>query len=294
MPALPSLGLALLGSCNLPGHLAAIRNTPGLEVVGCWGVLPADAAGPLFADPSALLHHPQVKGVVVCTQLHEREYWAREAIRAGRQVLCTSFPAVSYRRLKQLVEEGRSAGVQVCFVPRLVGPPGWMAGRSEGVLYFSLRAAIPQDQLQGTREGVLIHWGAECLQLLADRHGALDSAYARSRSLGLNRPEEDVVTAQLRFKNGIEGLVSLNGLGAQSGVVLEEWGEGKDRICSMNWRVPEDGYLEPYREFRGLLAEGLAPAIHVGQRLEGLKWAEWFQQSARLDREIYANEVVHG
>lgn len=297
MPALPSLGLALLGPCNLPGHLAAIRNTPELEVVGCWGELPAGAGCPLYADPSALLHHPQVKGVVVCTQLHEREYWTREVIKAGKQVLCSSLPAATYRRLKQLAEDGRSAGVQVCLIPRLVVPPDWLAGRSDGIFYFSLKATIPQGLLRGTREGVLSHWGADCLQLLADHYGALDSVYARSRSLGLNRPEEDVVAAQLRFRNGIEGLVALNGLGSQSGVELEEWGEDKYRIYRMNWHVSGDEHLEEYyREFKCLLTETSTPVsvVRVGLRLEGLRWAEWFQQSARLDREIHASEVVHG
>lgn len=295
MPALPPLGLALLGSCNLPGHLAAIRNTPELEVVGCWSEQPSEVGYPHYADPAALLQHPRVKGVVICTQLHEREYWTREVIKAGKQVLCSALPAATYRRLRQLAEDGRSAGVQVGLMPRLVVPPEWLAGRAEGIRYFSLRAAIPQDLLRGTREGVLSHWGAECLQLLADRCGALDSVYARSRSLGLNRPEEDVVAAQLRFRNGIEGLVALNGLGSQSGMELEEWGEDLYRIHRMNWRVWGDGHLEEYyREFKLLLTGIPAPASGVGLRLEGLRWAEWFQQSARLDREIHASEVVHG
>jgi hypothetical protein len=154
---------------------------------------------------------------------------------------------------------------------------------------------VPQSLLRGTREGVLACWGAECLQVLADRYGPLDSVYARSRSLGLNRPEEDMSSAQLRFRKGTEGLVFLNGLGSQSEVWLEEWGCENHLVHRLDWRLEETAELAGcYREFCTLLAGGPMPAFQLDRRLEGLRWAEWFQQSARLDREIHADEVVHG
>jgi predicted dehydrogenase len=295
MPALPSHGLALLGSCNLAAHLAAIQGTPGLAVVGCWGVLSPDALVPSFGDPAALLHHPQVRGVVVATDFPEREYWARQAILAGKHVLCPALPAASYQLLKTLVEQGVAAGVHLCLIPRLVPCPELTGQSAQEVLYFALRAAVPQDQLQDRGEGILFFWGGECLQLLAERYGALDSAYARTRSLGINRPEEDVASAQLRFRNGIEGLVCLTGLAGRSGVELEEWREGGQLSFRCAWQSPgAAGLAGPYREFGRLLAEGVPPPCGLGSFLEGLRWAEWFGQSARLDREIHADEVVHG
>lgn len=302
MPALPSLGLALLGSGNFAAHLAAIRTTADLRLVGGWGEALADSGCEVFTDPSQALIHPDVRGVVICTPLREREHWIGQALRAGRHVLCASPPAINYRRMKQLAADCRSAGVQICLVTRLpyAAVVRELVSRNEqeqkgGVLYFSLKAAIPKTLLRGTREGVLLHWGVECFKVLSECFGPLDSVYARSRSLGLNRPEEDVASALLRFRNGVEGMATLNGLGDEAGVELREWCERGDRILSFAWGEITAQRLEPqYADFKTLLAEGCTPANTLEGMLEGVKWAEWFQQSARLDREIHAEEVVHG
>lgn len=294
MPICPSPGLALLGSCNLAAHLAAIR-AQDLRVVGCWSEDSVATESRVFAEPSQALNHPETQGVVVCTPLHEREHWVRQAVRAAKPVLCVAPPAKNFTQMVQLAAEAKEAGVQILLVSRLrLHADAWPI-RPVGVLYFSLRADIPRQLLHDTREGVLLHWGAELLQVMADRFGPLESVYARTRSLGINRPEEDLVSALLRFRNGVEGLAEFNGLGEGTGVELREWsaaGAGESRV---SWGTLTAQLLEPhYREFKALLTSGQLPGTNLAARLEGFRWAEWLQQSARLDREIHAKEVVHG
>ena len=295
MPVLPSPGLALLGSCNLTAHLAAI-DAQELRVVGSWSEDQVASGNPTHTHPSQLLNHPDIRGIVVCTALHEREYWVRQAVQAAKPVLCAAPPATTFSRMRELAADAKAAGIPILLVSRLHLHTNNIRTRVTGVRYFSLRAEIPRHLLEDTREGVLMHWGAALLQLLAERFGPLESVYARSRSLGLNRPEEDVASALLRFRNGVEGLVDFNGLAEGGGVELREWGIAGTGDFHAPWGAITAELLRPhYHEF-GLLLTGAAEPVNktLGAGLEGYRWAEWFQQSARLDREIHAREVVHG
>ncbi len=293
MVDLPVQGLALLGLKDLRQHLAAIEQHGALRVVGCWGEVPAGAAISSVPDPAELLLHPQTKGVVVGADGALREYWLRQAAKAGKPVLSCELPTPSFARLQDMVEQARASGGVICMLPRLrvLGedlPP------ADGTWYFSLRVRVPRAALTGTRQGLLVFWGVALFQVLAERFGRLDSVYARTRSLGLNRPEEDVVSAQLRFANGVEGLVSLSGLGSESEMVLEEWSEGGARCLRFVWLEPGAAALgQAYADFAQVLRPGAEAPPPLRLPLEGLRWAEWFQQSARRDREIYANEVAH-
>ncbi|MCC7261536.1 MAG: hypothetical protein IT369_03335 [Candidatus Latescibacteria bacterium] len=295
MPLSPPNGIALLGSTQLPLHLAAIRQTAGLQVVGHWSAGAGTVAAPARQDPAELVCQPQVRAVVLCLDAPEREFWAREAIRAGKMAVCFGLPALTYLRLRGLVVEADQAGVHLVVIPPLDAGAASLRGLQAGRVLVSLNGRLPQDLLRHGREGLLHHWGAFCLQLLAERHGRLDSVYARTRSLGLNRPEEDMVSAQLRFTNGVEGVVSLVALAADSEVILEEWGEGERQCHRLTWSSGDsDGPGQGYAALAACLEMGCPPPVWMHPPLEGVRWAEWLAQSARLDREVFANEVVHG
>lgn len=277
MPCAPAL--AVIGPCRRAEHLAAIEALEGVRLV--------EAAEPL-ADPA-------VRGVVICTPLAERAHWIGQAAAAGKHILCESPPAATFQRLGQLADRCRGAGVELAATAEVLVSPfaaqvhqALGQGLSGAPLFFELRIAIPQSWVKDAREGLLLGHGLAYWALIHEYFGALDSVYARARSLGLNRPQEDVAVAQLRFRNGVEGLVHLNGLGEQGRASLQIWGErGRNEFAA---ELPFD--LRPqYENFLAALNNGTAPVLSGGPLLEGMKWAGWFRQSARLDREVFAKEV---
>lgn len=285
------IGLALLGLGTLADHLAAIRSNPFLSAVGYSGQGPEELP---LREPQALLMDPRTRGVVVSGTPAEREYWSQQSLRAGKPVLSCGLPAHNYARLSLLLEEARQAEVELCMVPRALIPDEVYLAR-QGAVYLAFQGWVSQAALRGTREGLLAHWAAPCLQMLAGRYGQLDSVYARTRSLGLNRPEEDVANALLRFRNGVEGWVSFCGLGGQSGMELTEWGQEDEHHHCWEWAASGPALLTTvYQSFQAYLLGREALPAQMKVPAEGLRWAEWFQQSARLDREIFADEVVHG
>lgn len=294
MSTSPSIGLALLGSDALAPHLAALAACPAFAVVGQWGEATA-TAGPAPARAAAqLIADPQVRVVVLCMQGAQREYWGLQAAQAGKEILTLGLPATTYPGLQRLEHAAAAGGSGIWVAGGLGANAVRLLEPARGKVFLSLRARVPQAALVG-RGGLLAEWGAYCLQILAQRHGRLDSVYARSRSLGLNRPEEDMVTAQLRFANGLEGEVSLVGLGEGSGVELEEWSRGGRESHCLAWSGAEGpGLRGVYEALAQSLASGMPRPPEFRPPLEGLRWAKWFEQSARLDREVFANEVVHG
>lgn len=292
MPCAPAV--AILGTCRLAEHLAAIEALDKIR--------PNALGTSRFADPAQALSHPEVRGVVICTPLAEREYWVCQAAAAGKQVFCESPPAATFQRLQKMVDCCRRAGVELAvaaaelFSPfarevcRLLGP-----GVIGAPLFFELRLAIPQRWLRDTREGLLLFHGLGYFSLLSGCFGPLDSVYARTRSLGLNRPEEDAAVAQLRFRNGIEGVVQLNGLGARGRVGLQVWGERGEREFEAELPfLPDQGLRLQYEDFIEVIERGTCPAASGARLLDSMGWVEWFQQSARLDREVFASEVSIG
>lgn len=294
MPKSPSIGLALLGSDSLAAHLAAIAACPAFAVVGQWGEAIATAGAAPLRSAAGIIADPHVHVVVLCLRGAQREYWGLQAALAGKGILTLGLPAATYSAMERLHHAATARGSAIWVAGGLGANAVRLLEPARGKVFLSLRAQVPQAALVG-RGGLLAEWGAYCLQILAQRHGRLDSVYARSRSLGLNRPEEDMVTAQLRFANGLEGEVSLVGLGDGSGVELEEWSRGGRESHSLAWFGTEaPGLRGVYEALSCSLASGTATPPEFRPPLEGLRWAKWFEQSARLDREVFANEVVHG
>lgn len=296
------IGLLLIGTGRRAAHLAALDRLDGVRVVsaadGDAVQAPQGAAG---LDPvNQLLADPQVHAAVVCTPLREREYWVTQAARAGKHVFCESPATTSFLRTRRLVQLCAESSVALTFAAEVLF--GELAshvrqvldGRQVGPLLFvDLAVSVPQHRLRGTREGVLLGYGIPCLSLLGSRFGAIDSIYARTRSLGLNRPEEDLAVAQFRYQDGLEGVFQLNGLGAEAQVCLRVYGQQGAAACAVP--LEEDGgpgLRRQYADFAAALRLGRDPSYNGVQVLEGMRCLEWVQQAARLDREVFRNEVT--
>ena len=298
-----SVGLAIIGPCRTAAHLAVLKeekevNIVGLSVEGA-SFAPSVPDTLLFADHQEALGHPEVRGVVICTPLHEREYWVSQAILAEKHVFCCSPIAPTCRQARKLVAFCRQRGIHLAvemdvFFSPLGNEIRRMAEKQKigPLVFFDLKVFCPKQWLGEEREGVLLLHGIKYLNLIRKCFGDIDSIYARTRSVGLNRLAEDVMVAQLRFKDGLEGVVVVNGLGDREGVGMELYG----RTGTADWKgdrldtFPE-GLRFQYRDFTRTLRHGGKPIFGGEEGVEGLFCVEWIQQSARQEREIFRKEV---
>ena len=159
------------------------------------------------------------------------------------------------------------------------------------LLFLDLKVSAPRQCLRNKKEGVLLLHGLEYLSLIGRHLGPLDSIYAHSRSLGLNRPAEDIAVAQLWFNSGLEGIVQINGLGEQDEVSLQVYGRHGTMNSNSGWRENLDGLRLQYEDFIECISHGRRPVWSGEEALEGLYLAHWIHQAARLGKEIARPEV---
>jgi predicted dehydrogenase len=293
------IGLAIVGAGRLTAHLDLLRQLPGVRLLS---VAAGDGEqGRSSVDAGRrLLGAGETHAVLVCGPVREREFWVTEAVAAGKHVFCDTPPMTSVSRLLRVTERCEQARMALA-----VAADGLYGGFDERVrracdeaeagplLFADLELAVAQARLRGTRDGVLARYGAPFLGLLVECLGPIDSIYARARSLGLNRPEEDLVVAQLRFRNGIEGLVRMNGLGDTDQVVLHLYGEGgQARASAPIEEVCVPGLRRQFEDFLDAVREGRQPRHDGRSAAAGFRWCGWIEQAARLDREVKCGEVV--
>ena len=302
----PRVGLAIIGPCRTAAHLAVLKKQKEVTIVGLsvkgpsFSLSVPDAL--LFADHQEALDHPEVQGVVVCTLLHEREYWVNQAVLAGKHVLCCSPLAPTCRQARKLVALCRQRGIHLAVeMDVFFSPLGneirkTVEGQEIGPLvFFDLKVFCPKQWLGEEREGVLLLHGIKYLNFVRGCFGDIDSIYAQTRSLGLNRMVEDVVVAQLRFKEGLEGVVSINGLGDRKGVEMALYGRtGATDFKADRLDAFPEGLRFQYQDFARTLRHGRKPIFGGEEGVEGLFCVEWIQQSARQEREIFRKEVKIG
>ena len=306
-PDPPEFGLAILGSTCLSRHLAAIEALPRLKLVAhCSGGEREASELPRLASTHStydeVLTDADVRGVTVCTSPVERLHWIRRSAAAGKHVFSESPVVSTYRQGRDLAAYCRRMGTSLA----VAGPPIYSDlarvvedcqrnGKIGRPLHFELSRHIPKESLATEKEGVLLLQGVFAMDLLRARFGQLDSVYARTRSIGLNRSAEDIAVAQLRFLNGVEGTVQINGLGSRSAISFHLYGsDGAAELGEDQQRDSGDGLRSQYESFMAA-ADGRGEPEFGGRELvQGLFMVEWLNQSARKDREVYRGEVELG
>lgn len=297
-----------MGTTCLSRHLAAIEALPRLKLVGhCSGVGETEVQelsrlASTHGTHDQVLDDGDVRAVAVCTSPAERPYWIRRSATAGKHVLVESPVVSSYRQGRDLADHCRRMGT--CLA--VVAPPLYSElaravkkcdrdGQLGRLLYFDLTSHTAKESLASGREGVLLLQGVFAMVILTGRFGHLDSVYARTRSLGLNRAAEDIAVAQLRFQNGLEGTVQINGLESRSEMTLRIYGsDGADEIRSDLECTTGDGLRDQYESFMAAAEGGADPDFGSRELVQGLFMLEWLNQSARQDREVYRREVELG
>ena len=295
------VGLAILGGQNQAKHLSAFKKVSDIRLVG---VSLEGANAPrlpegvrTFPHYSEALNNPEVQGLVLCTPLSERDYWIEKGARAGKHILCSVPLAPTCKRAREIVECCRGAGVCLSVFADVIVAPLKAAisriakkGEIGSVLFFDLKVSLPKQWLINEREGVLLLYGLPFIYL-SQILGEIDSIYARTRSLGLNRPTEDVVVAQLKFKHGLEGIFQLNGLGDKEEAVVNLYGSDGVVEVRLDQLEVSEGFECYYEDFIRVVRYGKKPVWEGVDVVSSHYFLEWIQQSARLDREILRKDA---
>ena len=252
----------------------------------------------LFAGHEEALDHSDVQGVIICTSLGQRDYWIAQAAAKRKPVFCESPIAATFSQASAVVHSCSVAGVELAvrakhlssaldadlrrlMEEQIIGP----------LLFFDLKVSIPKRYLLYEKEGVLLRYGLDYLTLLDAYLGPVDSIYARTRSLGLNRPAEDIAVVQLWFKSGLEGTIQFNGLGERDEVCFELYGRQGTVKTGNRWGENLEGLRLQYMDFVECILHGRRSVWSGEKALGGHYCVHWIHQAARQRKEISKPEV---
>ena len=295
------IGVAILGGRNISNHLAAISKVSAIRLVGvsAEGMHKRDLplGVNIFANYAEILNNPLVQGLVFLTSENERGYWIEKGSSAGKHILCCLSPTSTFGRTREIVENCKRQGVYLTLYPGFNFPNLKSAisriikKREIGTfLYFDIKIEIPRASFLNEQEGALLLYGMPYLYFFQE-FGVVDSIRARTRSLGYNRPTEDIAIAQIKFKNGLEGLFYLNGLGENEGLKINLYGSNGSIKFSGDKYIPPKGLESYYSDFVGVVQHGGEPFFGGAEITSSHYYLDWIQQAARLDKEILSKDA---
>ena len=297
-------GLAILGRNRLDDHVSVATRTIGLRFVSY--IADDDESVPPGAEDArrcetrdAAILDEDVRAVVVNVEADEREYWTRRAAEAGKSVLSDTPIVPTFSKASSIASCFESRGLTLALCDELFYSEGAARARKiveEGtlgrLLFVEARVSVPRGWLAPRSSGVILEYGSSVTALLQEIVGRIDTVHGRMRSLGINRPEEDVAVAHLEFTNGVEAILQIVGLGERSEVQIEIHGSsGSATLVEQLPMESRSGLALAYQAFSRALA-GEGSPVCDGRVLKDTMFAvDWIQQSARLGRELSRGEV---
>ena len=294
-----SVGVATIGSKNVAAHIESIGRCDNLNLVGV-----ADAGeveigkALLYETAEAAIADVDVGIIALCTPPLETQHWIRAASGAGKTILAEMPIGVDSRRSRALVEQCAAVGSPLVGVTDLVySQPGrQFAGCLEekigSPLYLECGISVSDADLANDSTGVLSAHGFGLLALIVKLFGRVDSVYARSRSLKKNRPSEDIAVAQLRFYEGLEGVLIVNGLGDERRTAIQLHGSrGSLSLEEERIRFP-DGLEAQYGELANNRQNTGSTRFSGTDLITTQHLLDWIQHSARQNREVSRKEVA--
>lgn len=297
-------GLAIIGANRLAAHVAAIESVSSLCVIGRARGETDTTGRPGEETPEQMLRDPRVGAVAVLTRAEDREYWIRQAAACGKHIVCEQPVVSSSDRAIKLSNHCRDNGVRLYLAKRFAPEPEQllresMSGETTGpVVFLALDVFVPKGWVSPGQRGVVLEYGAPFAHLLEDCFGPIDTIYARTRSLVTNRPQEDVAVVQLRFRNGVEGILQVNALGSHASTVrIAAYGtDGSSTFEVDLLKSDASGLRSSYEELGRATAAieqgALAPSSTV--LFEGLFIVDWIHQSARHNIEVTRRDARRG
>jgi predicted dehydrogenase len=292
----------------------------------------ADEFGPARAYDrvEALLAEPDVDAVYIATPVHLHAEQTLAAARAGKHVLVEKPMALSTAEASAMLAACRAAGVylMVCYYQRFnarhekvrelvaQGAIGQvtMAQARQAFLYPAEAGNWRQDPARGGG-GALMDVGVHCIDTLRFILGEVETVTAQVATLAFNYPVDDTATLLLRFRSGVQAVVSAAFSLASVPEVdfLEVCGTGgriwtaplpaKDSRGELRLLTPageqrfafEQGTHQAMIEAFGASLEAGAPVPIPGEAgWRGLAVVEAAYQSARSGRTIRVAEPAGG
>ena len=250
---------------------------------------------------NAAIDDAEVEAVVVNVETDEREYWVRRAAEAGKHVLSDTPVVPTFSKARCLVSSFEAKGLTFAITDELFSSAiaerarKTVAGGTLGrLLFVDAKVSVPRRWLAPRSAGVMLEYGSSTAVLLQEIIGRLDTVHGRTRSFGVNRPEEDVAVANVGFVNGVEGILQVIGLGERSELRLEINGSAGSATFLQQLPIQSrDGLAQIYEGFSRALRGG-RPTRDARVLQDSLFIVDWIQQSARLGREISHREVNLG
>ncbi len=282
------MGVAVLGTEERGRHLAAVDAVEGLRAL--------EPAGE--ESPEGWLADPRVGIVTVLSPPSERGYWVRQALEAGNGVLCACPPVAGRRAgdLRDLVGVERQEMLRI-------DAPSMHSGfadevrrsvtRVEGPVFARLRVRVPRTW-SGTGGVLRSHalWGP---LLLEELFGRIDTVAAHTRAMVRNRPEEDLALAHMEFLNGLEAVLEVHALGAETeaDAAFELYGHRGRALVHEDLREARMTGLR--RQYGDLLAAAQGREAAPDPLAEGLgralQLAAWLHRAARHGRRLGEREL---
>jgi predicted dehydrogenase len=285
------LGLGIVGTNDLRFYLEVLEELPEINIVGIGG-LPNDHGEGLFEDN-------QVQTLLIISPIEEYKYWFQRALESGKDIISHGPLGHSYQDALALEKKYVLRGNQwfmltdslVCSWEKDMEISNEL--KNNPVLYFDLEVSIPKIWLQTTRGSILNTFGLGALSIIGTQWGKVDSVYAHTRSLGLNKPEEDTVNALLKLRNGVEGTVRMIGLGGKAQASLNVWGEESHAVFehALSKTQDKDDIKAQLKSMLSNTRPNTLWSENRTKQLRALRLSEWIQRSARLNREIFFSEI---
>ncbi len=303
-PPPAQIGVAIVGAERLAAHVAAIESVSSVRLTGRVREETNAVESSLLA-PEHMLKDPGVGALAVLTRAADREYWVRQAAEHGKHVLCEQ-PVIGAGRALKLTDHCRQNGVGLYLAGRFSSEPERLLqeavtdGSLGTIVFVTLDVFIPQDWMEcAGQQGVVVEFGAPFAVVLQHRFGPIDTIYARTRSLVANRPQEDIATIQLRFKDGNEGTLQINALGSRASVCIAVYGTNGSAAFEVDLRKSDSiGLRSSYEKLGQAAADTTGDATQRPSRttalVEGLFIADWIHQSARHNTEVLRREARFG
>jgi predicted dehydrogenase len=294
-----SIGVATIGRKNVAAHIEAIGLVEDLCLVGvadAGQVRRGDAA--LYENAEAAITDSRVSIVALCSPPLETRHWIRVASLAGKSIVAEMPIGGDSRHFRNLVDHCSASGTLIVGVADMVySECGSRIARCldsdiGSPLFLECNMLVPRASLDIAWGGVLSAHGCGLFTLITKTFGRLDSVYARTRSLKTNRPSEDIAVAQLRFYDGIEGALIVNGLSDEEKMVIHLHGSrGSLKVEEDRIRFA-DGLQAQYHELANNAHATTPPKVTTGDLAEAQFLLAWIQHSARQNREISRKEAV--
>ncbi len=287
-----TLRIGILGGGNISGtHARAVRETPGVELVACWGRDPEKTAqmaarygATAYRDLDRFLGHRPMELVLVGTPSGLHAEHARAAARRGLHVLVEKPLDVTTQRIDTLIEECDRAGVRLGVIfqdraaPDLVWLKQLVAGGALGTVFLAsarVKWHRPPQYYAGSDwrgtwaldgGGALANQAIHSLDLLLWLLGDVERVYAATRTAVHAIEVEDTAVATLEFVGGAVATVeaatsAFPGLprrveitGSEGTVIVEQ-----DRVVSVQLRTPVPG--PPPQEDGDANASATSPVV---------------------------------